>query len=387
MNIKIAKRENNSKREFVFVNTDQSKHIPSNPISTYIDCLKLKKKLREIVDGRNKRVLVIAFAETATGIGIEISDAFDGMFVTTTREKLPICSETRGKIFDCVNIEESHSHAPEQKLYITPNLRIEDTETVVIIDDEYTTGNTALKLIAELKKRVKADCQFVACSFLMSKDAKENFALNEVRSVYLVETESDAQLMAAIKGIHNYPKEYKQDKTIIEPTNRVKIYTDSTNVSFFDTNRQNLGCYSKTYKGAVTKTINNISHLFNLAVQKEGIGNTVKKINIIGTEEYNFIPYLMGLRLYKEGYDVKVQSITRSPILVSDEESYPLHSRVKLRSFYDINRVVYLYNMDEEVDVTLIITDTQNSYSDVCAIMQDIGGVVNSKLTLGFIVK
>lgn len=385
MNIKIAKRENNSKRSFVFVNADQSKHIPSNPFKTYIDCLKLEIKLREIVDGKNKKVLVIAFAETATGIGAIISNAFNGTFITTTRERIPNCAKTKGKILDNIDIIESHSHAPEQKLYIKPNLNFDRLEDIIIIDDEYTTGNTAMKLINELKKRVKADCKFIACSFLIAKAARENFAQNNVESIYLEEVENNSYLMKAINGQHIYPSEYKKDKPIVKNED-VIIYTEYTNSALFSENRQNLGYYSRGYTGAMKKTVEHIQYLMDLEATNKGIRDKMRKIRIIGTEEYNYIPYLVGLRLCEAGYDAKVQSITRSPILVSDVEDYPLNNRVKLKSFYDNNRTVYLYNTEEETDVTLIITDAEQTV-EMRAIMQDIGGVVNSKLVMGIIVK
>ena len=49
-------------------------------------------------------------------------------------------------------------------------------------------------------------------------------------------------------------------------------------------------------------------------------------------------------------------STTRSPITVSLDREYPLHSRYELKSLYDSKRRVFLYNIGE-FDKVIIITD------------------------------
>ena len=73
--IKIAKRHNNSKREFLFVNTLLGKHI-ATPAKDAIDTNKmLSKKLENLFIENNwndKKVLFIGFAETATALAQNI---------------------------------------------------------------------------------------------------------------------------------------------------------------------------------------------------------------------------------------------------------------------------------------------------------------------------
>ena len=61
-------------------------------------------------------------------------------------------------------------------------------------------------------------------------------------------------------------------------------------------------------------------------------------------------------RLEDEGNEVRCHATTRSPIEVSTEETYPLHARFELRSFYDSGRTTYVYDLGK-YDLALVFTD------------------------------
>ena len=65
--IHICKRVNNSKREYLFVNRYQGKHIPESPynITSLFDSFvaEVKANIKP-----SEKVIVVGFAETATGI-------------------------------------------------------------------------------------------------------------------------------------------------------------------------------------------------------------------------------------------------------------------------------------------------------------------------------
>ena len=64
--IKIAKRDNNTKRNFLLVNSLQGKHIPTSPKETFNLFEKLNKKNMALL--KEKNILIIGFSETATAI-------------------------------------------------------------------------------------------------------------------------------------------------------------------------------------------------------------------------------------------------------------------------------------------------------------------------------
>jgi hypothetical protein len=74
------------------------------------------------------------------------------------------------------------------------------------------------------------------------------------------------------------------------------------------------------------------------------------------------VPIKIGAELEKQGKSVICHSLTRSPIdvMVSsfDGESSGIKNGVNITSTYRENERVYLYNTQEKVDLTLIISDT-----------------------------
>lgn len=146
----LAKRENNPLRENILVNTRQCKHFPGDPERSIALMEELGRKLAQ--DGRaDKTTVVIAFAETATAIGAVVSGFFhDCFFVTTTREKLPDWATAIG-------FEEQHSHAPQHYLCVRDEDAFRRAAQVILVDDEFTTGRTAMNLIRALDGIISPD--------------------------------------------------------------------------------------------------------------------------------------------------------------------------------------------------------------------------------------
>ena len=141
--LRIAKRYKNSKRSYLLVNPLQAKHIPVKPSDALNMMRTLGNKLKEKYPTAS---LVIGFAETATAIGAAVADTYgeNCKYIHTTRENYP--SEEK------VEFKEEHSHAVEQQL-LTSNLKqyIEETDAVILVDDELSTGKTLLNIIEVLK--------------------------------------------------------------------------------------------------------------------------------------------------------------------------------------------------------------------------------------------
>ena len=84
--VKIAKRENNTKRNYLVVDPLQGKHIPVVPSKA----LDLFAALAD-TSGRNTKMKNFAggFAETATAIGAQAAITVGADYIQTTREVIP----------------------------------------------------------------------------------------------------------------------------------------------------------------------------------------------------------------------------------------------------------------------------------------------------------
>ena len=71
----------------------------------------------------------------------------------------------------------------------------------------------------------------------------------------------------------------------------------------------------------------------------------------------------VGAKLEETGYTVRMHATTRSPIAVSKEEKYPLHTRYELASLYDKNRTTFVYDLAEYEEV-LVLTDAQKQETE-----------------------
>lgn len=101
----------------------------------------------------DKKVLIVGFAETATGLAqglmyqASVLDSKKQLnvvgYTQTTREELP------DNDFTNIAFQEEHSHATDQKLYFDPTL---DYDVVLFVEDEITTGKTIINFIEQFEK-------------------------------------------------------------------------------------------------------------------------------------------------------------------------------------------------------------------------------------------
>lgn len=141
----------NPKRGFVFVSRVLGKHLPVTPARMRTSHRRLAAALPADFPGP---VLFIGLAETATGLGLGVFESWlaatgrtDALVVHTTRH--PAESGRPPLRFD-----EAHSHAPDQFLCVPDGPlgeRFSAARTVVIVDDELSTGRTALALANALR--------------------------------------------------------------------------------------------------------------------------------------------------------------------------------------------------------------------------------------------
>ena len=326
--IKMAKRHNNPKRDFLFVNTLLGKHIAVQGRDALMMHRALGDKVYELFKEKgweDKKVLLVGFAETATALAQNImfySLKFKEKFplnivgyTQTTREELPSNQYTN------IAFEEEHSHATSQKLYFDKEL---DYDVVLFVEDEITTGNTILNFISQFEKHQSGKDYAVASilNWQNDKDAK-TFSEKGVEVAFLVRG----------KMKDNLPS------FSIEEGKEYDLYHDDADYKVNLTLRHNprLPMTAEQFSKYVSFGDNKDKEFSKLISLK----GSKKKTLIIGTEENMFIPIFFAIII-----DADVKATTRSPIESSLENGYPISSRLKLNSAYESGRVTYLYDMD-----------------------------------------
>lgn len=354
--VRVARRDNNTRRPYLLVNPLQGKHIPVSPAKSIGLFEDLAGVLNEACKG--ERLLLIGFAETATAIGAAVAAGCPAAvwYMHTTRE----CVEGAGQY---LYFSEVHSHATEQKLISD---RLDDVivkaDRIVFVEDEVTTGNTILNLIGRLQERYRevGKLSFGILSILnsMTDPVLEQFKELEIPCLYLKRIVS-----------RDYTEELEQYGYGPELT-RVCARRERGAVSIYMKTfpgRQNprMGVLPEEYQRACEALAAACVREWNLLPVRTSEDESLpelplsgKRILVLGTEEFMYPALTAAMLLEREAGAglVRFHATTRSPILPSGESEYPLSSRYELRSVYDGERITYIYNL-EAYDAVLWLHD------------------------------
>lgn len=366
----LAKRENNTKRNYLVINKYQGKHIPVSPGKA----LDMFSALAELVRRRypNERLLVVGFAETATAIGETLAAELDTYGIHTTREKVP-----HGEY---LYFSESHSHATEQKLVKNELDKIlEHTDRVIFAEDEVTTGNTIRKIIRLLRETYGEHLRFSAASLLngMDENSRSVYQAEGIDLVYLVKADYSGypERAESCRGDGTYYDcRSKTEAAGFDSVDSVCMNSGSQGLSeeshagnlchiteisgYMNTRKLHHG---KTYRAACEEMCEQIFREIPTGAEEH--------ILVLGTEEFMYPGLYLGRKLQEQGRQVRFHATTRSPIAVSSAPEYPLHERYQLVSFYDSERVTYIYDLSPCHRV-LVLTDAAVTEEGLRSLLQ-----------------
>ena len=336
--VRLAKRDNNNIRPYLYVNPIQGKHIPTDPEDTMMMCRTLANMVKAAYP--SDRLFVIGFAETATGIAAGVCHYLDNVvyYQNTTREQ----ADNEEYLY----FTESHSHATDQMLRTNSiDHCFENVDRIIFIDDEVTTGNTICKLVDRLED--KCGISKIKYSIASILNSMTNFRVNQLED----------------KGIEclfisDLPFEYKKNSIM-----DISYEKDRDTLCKAD-EMENVDCVEFETKANVRSTISFYEYeseinRFVSKIEKIIGYEHYGRLLVLGTEECMYPAIRLGEILKKDGVAeaVKVHATTRSPIIASCEDGYPLNHRYQIRSVYDKERDTYVYNL-KKYDKVIVVTDT-----------------------------
>lgn len=358
--VRLAKRDNNNMRPYLYVNPIQGKHIPANPDNTMMMCQTLAKMVN--MSYPSERLFVIGFAETATGIAAGVCHYLDNVvfYQNTTRE--------HKKRETYLYFTESHSHATEQMLRTTGvGHCIESIDRIVFIDDEVTTGNTICKLANILKEKyVVSGIKYSIVSILnsMTKDRIKQLMGEGIECVFLSALPFEYK-KESIMGIS-----YEKDRDTLSMADET-IGIDYTE---FDTK-------VNVRSAILFKDYERENDRFACEIKRHISDEHCEDLLVLGTEECMYPAIRLGEALRRDGVAVavKVHATTRSPIIASSKEGYPLDHRYRIRSVYDKTRDTYVYNL-RKYDKVIVVTDAADVTEGLNDLILALGSVGNQNI-------
>ena len=310
----------NPKRAFLFVSKVLGRHIPVSPHimrHAFTDLAKL------VPDDLPEPVLVIGMAETAVGLGAGVHQVLqqrypEAIYVTTTRHPVhgaPLLAR----------FLEEHSHAQDQLLYGSPDAELQqqilNSKSIVLVDDEASTGKTFVNLIHALQQAGLNQISHVVTATLADWSSGIHIADLNCQSVALMTGKwqwRDAEHPIQI----NMPKvdtvAFGAFATLAEPTwGRLPIQDSGAHI--------------------------------RLAVQPD------ERILVLGSGEYVWSSFLLAEYLQQQGADVRFSAITRSPIAVG----HAIQSALVFSDNYGLGIQNFVYNINpQDYDRVLITVET-----------------------------
>lgn len=361
--MEIGQRTNNSKRNFLFISKLLGKHIIVNPdicksaglllsslkynninnknIVEYIkgESTDIKKDLEQVSNNTNK-VLVIGFAETATGLGMSVASSINNCtFWTTTREDVV-------NVKNLLTFEEEHCHATTHNLFSLTDASFDDYDEIILVDDEITTGKSMLNLIDAIKN-ISNIKKFNIMTILdwradnYRDDYKKYIEENNIEiNVYSIMSGS---VTPANNNVYSDLTEIEEItvKTNVEKLDiieRTSVNTEHGVINYV----KNSGRFSTSQK--------EIKNLENICKDIANKINTNKKILVLGHGENIYIPSRVASYLNAE-----FRTTTRSPIYCDGKIIKTKHK------FVDRDVTYFFYNKEEiesKYDEVILITDT-----------------------------
>ncbi|MBW4085658.1 phosphoribosyltransferase family protein [Paenibacillus sp. S150] len=375
----------NKKRSFLFVSKVLGKHIPVNPYTPLLSGAALALLLyREMAGGASaaermdelmdqavhglihpehaekayhdlldaqlvlpEPVLFIGFAETATALGHSMYNMFaaGASYIHTTREDIP-------ELESAVSFEEEHSHAVDHLCYALNAELLSGDGPAVLVDDEITTGNTAINTIRDIQSKFPRK-EYVVASLLDWRSSANIQAYRELEQelgiriralsllqgtievmgtpqLSLVEAKAEASAAAEAPVIMTYVQDGLERLDVTSADSCGQI-----NASPYLKLSGRFGLESQDNKRLDQGAAQAASQLRGL---REGATALV-----LGVGEFMYLPMRIAADM---GEGVAYQSSTRSPIHPERRPDYGVHSAAAYPSAGDPGITNYIYNVD-----------------------------------------
>ncbi|MGQ0592715.1 MAG: phosphoribosyltransferase domain-containing protein [Gammaproteobacteria bacterium] len=322
----------NPRRGFLFVSKVLGKHYPSRPAAMQAIHRALA---RALTPWCRRSSVFVGMAETATGLGQGVHEAFSALtgvhtpvFIHSTRYRLSGA--------DRIEFQESHSHATDIYLHIPSDSDLRTafltTETLVLVDDEISTGETAVNLLQAYGKHNPLLARVVIATILnlTSADHRQALAARVGLPIHFV---------SIIDGAFRFmPDVDYRFTTPIRVTGN-----GACKRQYLSTGFGRLGlCRPLRLDLSPLETL----------VSTWRRGSTVL---VLGTGEFMHPPFHIGLYLECRGFPAAVQSTTRSPILLGQD----VGSVLSFEDNYGDGIPNFLYNVrPEQYDRVLVCHET-----------------------------
>nr|WSX52032.1 phosphoribosyltransferase [Streptomyces sp. NBC_00974] len=321
----------NPKRAHLLVSQVLGKHVPQSPATVYAAGYGLGERVRELLgeDGAAAAV-VLGYAETATGLGHCVADGLGSApYLHSTRRPVPGVEAAGG-------FEEAHSHATSHLLLPEDPKLLAGSGPLVLVDDEFSTGNTVLNTIRDLHARHPRG-HYVVVALVDMRSPADRDRL----TAFAAELGARVDLISLASGTVRLPEgvlakgralveRYEDDEArgAGAPSPSPADGPQVTHVpldwpaAIPDGGRHG---FSPAHREALDAALPAMADRLGAA-----LGDGPARVLVLGNEELMYAPLRLAKALEASGAaaEVRFSTTTRSPVLAVDDPGYAIRTRL-----------------------------------------------------------
>ncbi|GEM32073.1 hypothetical protein NN3_30800 [Nocardia neocaledoniensis NBRC 108232] len=358
----------NPRRAHLLVSTVLGKHLPTDPRVVIGAGDQLGDLVRDKLGDRD--AVVLGFAETATGLGHCVAARLDAAcYLHSTRRHEPRASTLAG-------FEEGHSHATSHLLQPAPAGIFANDLPLVLVDDEISTGDTAIDAVRALHEFAPRS-HYVLASLVDMRTAADRAKFE----AFAAELGARIDTVCLATGRVDLPAGLIEKVTALPDPELNPVAAQRGSFRKLE-----LSWPSDVPEGGRHGILGADAANFDIAL-KVATGEVQSVLDaefagrpviVLGHEELMYLPVRMAAALADSGTPARFQTTTRSPAYVLDEPGYPLRRGFRFTAPEpDPTADRYLYNAQwtdgEAAPVLLIVLDPPADTTELVAT----GGLVD----------
>ncbi|MEV0096919.1 phosphoribosyltransferase [Streptomyces sp. NPDC050738] len=340
----------NPKRAHLLVSNVLGKHVPQKPSVVYGSGFALGERVLELLGTEAAaRSVVLGYAETATALGHAVADGVGLVpYLHSTRRQVPGVATAGG-------FEESHSHATSHLLLPENPRLLAGDGPLILVDDEFSTGNTVLNTIRDLHARYPRG-RYVIVALVDMRSPQDHGRLTE----FAQEIDAQVDLVAMASGTVRLPDGVlEKGRLLVEEHEAAQPGTDRAEAL---PDQRGTAPAPRPGRGTVTRVALDWparipdggrhgftpAHRTALEAALPGMAARIAaelaaapapaapapgaprtpRVLVLGFEELMYAPLRLGLALEEGGADVRYSTTTRSPVLAVDDPGYAIRTRL-----------------------------------------------------------
>ncbi|WP_201604474.1 phosphoribosyltransferase domain-containing protein [Psychrobacter immobilis] len=378
----------NPKRAFLFVSKVLGRHIPVTPSTmrhAFTDLANL------VPDDLPKPILVIGMAETAVGLSAGVHQALqtrypNALLLNSTRHAQHDGNHDKNSHSLLTTFSEDHSHASQHLIYQSADTvtqaQLLASKTLIMVDDEASTGNTCVNVVTALRNAGLDQLQQVHLTTLV------DWSLNQNQS----HANADDSIATRLSNIEFHRHHLLSgawqwtDAPNPEPITMPSVdTTEAGSHTLGDTgNWGRLPTLDSTdgFENYLLK-FQAAFNVFNQRAQfeKEQFDKKQlpKRILVLGSNEFVWLPFLLAewLETQTQNSTVKFSALTRSPIALGGA----ITTMLSFSDNYGLGMTNFAYNI-EPSDWDLIVLCVETSADSVDEMWKDLDNVLVVSPTL-----